>query len=100
METEKFAKQLIDFQKATFDNTFNTLVMVQDQTERMFETALDQNTWLPAEGRRMIDDWNSAYKKGRTDFKSIVDDGFGKMADLFAKSPVVKTQASPSIKTK
>ena len=100
METENFAKQLIDFQKAAFDNTFSTLVMVQDQTGRMFETALEQNTWLPEEGRRMIEDWNSAYKKGRTDFKKIIDDNFGKVADIFKVSPAVNTQASPSSKTK
>ena len=100
METENFAKQLIDFQKAAFDNTFNTLVMVQDQTERMFETTLAQTTWLPKEGRRMLDDWNIACKKGRTDFKVIVDDGFGKLADILATSPAVKTQVSPSTKTK
>ena len=100
METEKFAKQLIDFQKATFDNTFNTMVMLQDQTERMYETVLDQNTWLPEESRRMLEDWNKAYKKGRTDFKSIVDDGFGKMADLFKTSATVKTPVAPTAKTK
>ena len=100
METENFAKQLIDFQKAAFNNSFNTLIMVQDQTERMFETTLAQNTWLPKEGRRMLDDWNNAYKKGRTDFKGIVEDSFGKLEDLFTTSPVVKTPASPSTKTK
>ena len=100
METENFAKQLIDFQKVTFNNSFNALIMLQDQTERLFETTLAQTAWLPEESRRMLDDWNIAYKKGRTDFKGIVDDGFGKLVDLFTTSPEVKTQASPSIKTK
>ena len=31
METEKFAKQMVDFQKATFDNTFTAVTMLQDQ---------------------------------------------------------------------
>ena len=100
MRTENFAKQLIDFQKATFDNTFNTLVMVQDQAGRLFDTALEQNTWLPEEGRRMVEDWTIAYRKGRTDFKNIVDDNFGKLADMFISSPGDTPQASPSAKTK
>ena len=100
MEQKKLFKQMIDFQKATFHNSFNTLIMVQDQAERLFETTLAQTAWLPEESRRMLDDWNIAFKKGRTDFKGIVDDGFGKLVDLFTTSPEVKTQASPSIKTK
>lgn len=93
METEKYAKQMIDFQKTTFDNTFNAVVMVQDQTERLFETALEQTTWLPEEGRRVINEWVSAYKKGRSEFKGIVDENFVKMADLFTVATKVKPQA-------
>ena len=100
METEKFAKQMIDFQKATFDNTFNALVMMQDQTERMFETALEQTAWLPEEGRRAIDEWTTAYKKGRSEFKGIVDGNFVKLTDLFITAPVAKTQAPQAAKTK
>ena len=106
MEMEKFAKQMIDFQKTTFDNTFSALVKVQDQTEKVFETALAQNVWLPEEGRRLIDEWVSAVKKGRSDFKGIVDENFVKMNELFTVAPAVKPQApqtapaAPAAKTK
>jgi len=83
METEKFAKQMIDFQKATFDNTFTAVTMLQDQAERMVNTVIDQATWLPEESRRVIDEMVSAYKKGRTDFKGVMDENFEKMTDLF-----------------
>jgi hypothetical protein len=83
METEKFAKQMIDFQKATFDNTFTALTMLQDQAERMVNTVIDQATWLPEESRRVIDEMAGAFKKGRTDFKGAIDENFMKMADLF-----------------
>ena len=83
METEKFAKQMIDFQKATFDNTFTAVTMLQDQAERMVNTVIDQATWLPEESRRVIDEMVGAYKKGRTDFKGAIDENFEKMTDLF-----------------
>jgi polyhydroxyalkanoate synthesis regulator phasin len=101
METEKFAKQMIDFQKATFDNTFTAVTMLQDQAERMVNTVIDQATWLPEESRRVIDEMAGAYKKGRTDFKGAIDENFVKMADLFEAVPAPKTpQASPITKTK
>ncbi|MGD8337643.1 MAG: hypothetical protein PVJ29_11105 [Desulfobacterales bacterium] len=83
METEKFAKQMIDFQKAAFDNTFTAVTMLQDQAERMVNTVIDQATWLPEESRRVIDEMVGAYKKGRTDFKGVMDENFEKMTDLF-----------------
>jgi polyhydroxyalkanoate synthesis regulator phasin len=83
METEKFAKQMIDFQKAAFDNTFTAVTMLQDQAERMVNTVIDQAAWLPEESRRVIDEMVGAYKKGRTDLKGVMDENFEKMTDLF-----------------
>ena len=101
METEKFAKQMIDFQKATFDNTFTAVTMLQDQAERMINTMLEQTTWLPEESRRVIDEMVGTYKKGRVDFKGVVDENFVKLTDLFEAVPTLKKpQASPMPKTK
>jgi polyhydroxyalkanoate synthesis regulator phasin len=101
METEKFAKQMIDFQKATFDNTFTAVTMLQDQAERMINTMLEQTTWLPEESRRVIDEMVGTYKKGRVDFKGVVDENFVKLTDLFEAVPTLKKpQASPMSKTK
>ena len=101
METEKFAKQMIDFQKATFDNTFTAVTMLQDQAERMINTMLEQTTWLPEESRRVIDEMVGTYKKGRVDFKGVVDENFVKLTDLFEAVPSLKKpQASPLSKTK
>jgi len=83
METEKFAKQMIDFQKTAFDNTFTAVTMLQDQAERMVNTVIVQATWLPEESRQVIDEMVGAYKKGRTDFKGVMDENFEKMTDLF-----------------
>jgi predicted aminopeptidase len=84
MEPTKMAKQMIDFHKATFDNSFNAMVMLQDQTEKMVNTFSGQATWLPEEGKRAIDEWLKAYKKGREDFKKLVDENFKKVEGFFA----------------
>ena len=92
---------MIDFQKATFDNTFTAVTMLQDQAERMVNTVLEQTTWLPEESRRAIDEMVGTYKKGRADFKGVMDENFVKLADLFEAVPTLKTtQAAPLSKTK
>ena len=84
MDSAKIAKQMIEFQKTTFDNTFGAMVMMQEQTERMANTLLAQATWLPEEGKKAINDWVKAYKEGRENFKKTVDENFKKVEDFFA----------------
>jgi len=84
MEPVKIAKQMVEFQKTTFDNTFNAMGMVQDQAERMLSMSLNQATWMPEEGKKAITEWSNACKKGAEDFKKTVDDNFKKVDDFFA----------------
>jgi len=85
VDSQKVVKQMVDFNKATFDNTFNALIMLQEQAERMANTMLEQANWMPEEGRKAIADWVSAYKKGRTEFKGMVDESFAKVEEFFEK---------------
>jgi len=89
MEQKNILKQMIEFNKAAFDNTFNALVMLQDQSERMVNMFLEQATWLPDQGKKALDEWVQAFKKGREEFKKAVDESFKKVEEFFEKS---KTQ--------
>ena len=86
MDQKAMLKQMVEFNKTTFDNSFKTMVMLQEQAETMVNTLLGQATWLPEEGKRAIDDWVKAYKQGRDDFKKLVDQSFNKVEDFFASS--------------
>ncbi len=84
MEPLKLAKQMIDFNKATFDNSFSSMVLLQEQSEKMVKAFLDQANWLPEEGKKVLNEWVTAYKKGREDFKKMVDESYKKVDDYFA----------------
>ncbi len=83
MDQKQVLKQMIDFNKAAFDNTFNALVMLQDQAESSSNTLLAQATWLPKEGKKAIDEWVKTCKTGRETFKKSVDESFKKVEDFF-----------------
>ena len=76
------AKQMMNFQKTAFDNAYNSMVMLQDHNEKLANTLLEQATWIPEEGNRVITQWVEIFKKGRDDYKVAMDDVFGKMEDL------------------
>ncbi len=83
MDQKEILKKMIEFNKTSFDNSFSAMVMIQDQTENMVNTLLDQATWMPAEGRKAINEWVDSYKKGRETFKKTVDDSFKKVEASF-----------------
>ena len=83
MDQKQVFKQMIDFNKAAFDNSFNAIVMFQDKAESLSNTLLTQATWLPGEGKKAIEEWVKTYKTGREIFKKSVDESLNKVEDFF-----------------
>jgi hypothetical protein len=91
MDQKKMFKQMIDFQKSTFDNSLNAMTTLQEQGEKMTLAFLDQAHWLPAEGKKVIKDWIEAYKTGRENFKRTVEENFDKVESFFAETGSAKS---------
>ncbi len=85
MDNKQIAKQMIQFNKTAFENSFSTLTMMYEQNEKMLETFLNQATGLPEEGKKVIRDWMSAYRNGCRDFKKIADENYAKVEAYFDK---------------
>lgn len=83
MEKHENTKQIVSFYKTSFDNSFNTMTILQEQAEKMFSMYLDQAPWFPEEGKKIIREWEQNYARGRAEFKSAVDDNFKKVEEYF-----------------
>lgn len=83
MDKKQLLKQMIDFNQSAFNSTFNAMIMLQDQFERVADTVLEQATWLPAEGRNAIENWVQAYKTGRETYKTYMDESYAKVEQFF-----------------
>ena len=82
MDQKEIAKQMIQFNKTAFENTFASLTMVQDQMEKTMDAFLKQSGWLPAEGKKVVEEYVNACKTARDNFKKVVDDSYKKVEDL------------------
>lgn len=100
MDNKLIAKQLVEFHKSTFDNTFNSLAILQEQTERMVNTFLQQATWLPAAGKDAVKNWVNIYKKGRIDFKEAAEKSYKKVEEYFTTGATAPTPKAKAAKTK
>ena len=86
MDPKMMAKQVIEFNKTAFDNTFNAMVLLQDQMEKVMSFYVEQNKLFPDEGKKAITEWIKAFKRARDDFKNSVDDNYKKVESFFAAS--------------
>jgi hypothetical protein len=84
MDQKQIFKQMIEFNHTAFNNTFNAMVLLQDQFERIAQSAMSQASWFPAEGRKAVENWAEAYKSGRENLKKYVDDSYKKTEEYFA----------------
>jgi polyhydroxyalkanoate synthesis regulator phasin len=84
MDPKQIAKQMVDFNKTAFDNSFNAMAIVQDQAEKMFNSMMEQTAFFPEEGKKLINDWIKTCKKGREEFKETADENFKKVEIYFA----------------
>jgi hypothetical protein len=83
---------MIQYNKTAFDTSFKTMTMLQEQTEKTMNVFMEQAAWLPEEGKKAINEWIKAYKKGCEDFKKVVDENFKKVEEFFASFPGSKTE--------
>ncbi|MGO9017859.1 MAG: hypothetical protein ACLQVJ_05840 [Syntrophobacteraceae bacterium] len=84
MNQNQLLKQMIDFNRTSFENAFNTMTMFQEQAEKAANASLDQATWMPREGRTVVDEWSNALKNWRESFKNSMNENFKKIEAFFA----------------
>ena len=82
IDKKQIAKQMIQFNKAAFDNSFKAMTLVAEQNEKMMEAFLGQASWLPEEGQKALKEWMASYKKGCQEFKKTVDENYTKVEAL------------------
>ena len=83
MQQSELMKMMIDFNKTSFDNTFNDIKSMQEQTEKMILGMVDKQNAVPEPMKKSIIDWLETMKKGRDEFKATMDSNYKKLKDYF-----------------
>lgn len=85
MDPKNIARQMIAFNKAAFDNNFNAMKALHEQTEKIINKFWEKSPMFPEEGRKAISEWIKTYKKGCDDFQNTVDENFKKVEEFFSE---------------
>lgn len=83
MDRKSFIEQMTEVNKLTFNNAFDAMALLQDQSGKLTKALLDQADWLPSESRKSTNAWAEAFKTGRLNLKKLIDDGFKRFENQF-----------------
>ena len=88
---ERALRLPVEVQTDKAEATFDIMTMLQDQTEGVVNSFLDQASWVPEEGKKLINEWVKAYKSGCSGYKDMVDQCFNTMQGGFGASKKTKS---------
>ena len=83
MDQKQIARQMTQFNKTAFDNSYKAMSMLYEQNEKVADVFMDQASWIPEDSKKAVKDWMQTYKNGCEDFKKMVDDNFTKTESYF-----------------
>jgi hypothetical protein len=86
MLQNQFFNQMLQLNKTIFDNSFNAMETLRKQNEKTANSLLDQAVWLPEDGKKAINEWMQAHKKGCDNFKKAVDQNYKNIENFWAVS--------------
>ncbi|MCP3889600.1 MAG: hypothetical protein GY702_12115 [Desulfobulbaceae bacterium] len=86
MEMTGFTKQIIDFQKTSFNQTYAGVTALQDYSETVMDTIVSQTPWINEESMKPVNDSIKIMKSAREEYKKAVDQGFIELEKLVVSS--------------
>jgi hypothetical protein len=82
MDTESIAKDFIVIQKQSFNNAIDTMTLFQDQADRTNRLLADQ-MGLGEKEQKFVEQWRRIFKKGRDDYRKLINENFANMEIYF-----------------
>ncbi len=83
-------KQMIEMQKAGFDNIMNSTLMFLNQSDVMLNSFLGFATWMPEEMKNAFKQQTDTKKQAFEFFKKSIDDGYDNLMKLLVEGKFPK----------
>jgi hypothetical protein len=93
MQAQEMMKQMIDFQKKTFDTIISVTGRYQDQTNNSTKLMMDRTSYWPLKGIKSYKAWLAATRQCMEDFKPVTNQWFQSWRQIIDAQ---QSPASPS----
>lgn len=81
-DAARMGVRVIDFQKSAFNTTFDTMLKMQEQSQKVTEAFLASNKAIPDSGRAMLAEWQSQLTHNQAEFRKYISDHYDRCIDM------------------
>jgi gas vesicle protein len=83
MDYKEMIRQAVDFNQKAFETSMNTVVLYQDQGERIWNNLLNQVEGVSESVKKVQMEWVEACRKSREEYQKAVTEGYSKLQEYW-----------------
>jgi uncharacterized HAD superfamily protein len=73
MYESEVAHMMVQFLKAVFENTYSTMTMFQDQTERILMLTFEEFNSFSSQDKEVLKNWISSCKNAQEEYRNFME---------------------------
>jgi hypothetical protein len=81
-DPKSMGEEVLKFMKSSFEATFDNVIKIQDLNEKMLKEMAEKGKEMQSETAKAVEDFIENSKKGRDDYRKVVEDGFKRMEEM------------------
>jgi len=93
MDAESIAKDFIGLQKQSFNNAIDTMILFQDQAERVNRLLANQ-MGIGEKEQKFVEQWRTIFKNERDNYRKLINENFANMEGYFTEPEQTKRRHS------
>jgi len=93
MDAESIAKDFIGLQKQSFNNAIDTMILFQDQAERVNRLLANQ-MGIGEKEQKFVEQWRTVFKNERDNYRKLINEYFSNMEGYFTGPEQTKRRHS------
>ena len=74
--------RFIDFQKSAFTTTFDTMLKMQEQSQKVATAFMGNNKAVPDSSRVLMEEWQAQLANNQTEFQKYITDSYDRILDM------------------
>ncbi|WP_300670279.1 hypothetical protein [Desulfoluna sp.] len=81
-DAARMGVRFIDFQKSAFNTTFDTMLKMQEQSQKMTTALMSGNKSMPDSGQKLMDDWQTQLTTNQNEFRKYITDHYDQLIGM------------------
>jgi hypothetical protein len=92
-DAARMGARFIDFQKNAFTTSFETMLKMQEQSQKVAAAFMENNSAIPAPGRALLDQWQAQLSNNQTEFQKYITDHYDRVLEMMQSKETEPKQA-------